>query len=101
MDALSPPQAWRNSQIERFAQRQLHTRKWINFADVADFCAREAGSIIPDEGKRAAAFQAILKDIMNKEFEENGRSQVLFLNCLRKKTRVTRQDLMDIIEYNY
>jgi hypothetical protein len=93
-------QASRKSRIDRFAQRQSRTREWVNFADIADFCARDSGSILPDEEKRTAAFMTLAKDVLNGEFDNSGRSQVLFLNYSTKKARLTHEDLTDIIEHN-
>ncbi len=100
MKTLSPLQAWWEFRIARFTQTQGCAREWISFADIADFCARKSGSIVPDEKKRALAFNTLAKDILNGEFDKNGRSQVLFLNHFTKKARLTREDLTDIIDYN-
>jgi hypothetical protein len=101
VDTVIPTHACRKSQIERFSRRQRDTRDWINFADIADFCAREGGSIVPDEKKRVVAFETLAKGVLNREFERNGRSQVLFLNYFTKKARLTCEELMEIIQHNY
>jgi hypothetical protein len=92
---------WRKSRIERFTKRQRLAREWINFAEVADFLAREDGSIVPDEKKRITAFNTLSNDILSGEFEKNGRSKVLFLNPCTRKIRLTPAELQDVIEYNY
>jgi hypothetical protein len=92
---------WRKSRIERFTKRQRLAREWINFAEIADFCAREDGSIVPDEKKRILAFNTLANDILNGGFEKNGRSKVLFLNPCRRQIRLTPAELKDVIEYNY
>jgi hypothetical protein len=100
MKTLSPIQTWWKSRIERFTQTQRPVREWINFADIADFCSRESGSIVPDEKKRTVALDTLAKDVLRGEFDKNGRSQVLYLNHFTKKVRLTREDLADIIEHN-
>ena len=71
------PFAWRQARIGRFVTAQRRHREWINFAEIADWCAREDQSIEPDERKRAAAFDRLANDLLAGEFEENGRSRVL------------------------
>jgi hypothetical protein len=71
---------WRAARIEHFKERQRKTREWINFEEIADWYSREDGSIVPDENKRVAAFDLLTRDFLAGEFEENGRSRVLFLD---------------------
>jgi hypothetical protein len=71
---------WRAARIEHFKERQWKTREWINFEEIADWCSREDGSIVPDENKRAAALDLLATDLLAGKFEENGRSRVLFLD---------------------
>jgi hypothetical protein len=90
---------WRASRIERFAERQRRDREWINFGEIADWCAREPGSIMPDESLRALALDTLAKDLLAGEFDENGRSQALLLQPYSpKKARMTREYLSDVIE---
>jgi hypothetical protein len=90
---------WRASRIERFAERQRSDLQWINFGEIADWCAREGGSITPDESLRALALDTLARDLLAGEFDENGRSQVLFLNPYSpKKARMTREYLGEAIE---
>jgi hypothetical protein len=98
---LTPVEQWRKARFERFADRQRQVRAWINFADIADYCAREDGSIAPDETKRALAFDTLAQSLLNGEFDQNGRSQVLFFNHCTKKARLTREDLRDIVAGDY
>lgn len=97
--------------VQRFTEKQRHTRNWINFGEIADAYSREL-SIRPDETARAAAFDALASDLLAGEFEENGRSLVLFLHPTREKhrlpqlpshlvQRMTRPWLRDAIEHNY
>src|SRR5215471_8692120 len=66
--------------IERFKERQRRTREWINVAELAEWCSKEHQSIVPSEQKRAAAFDTLTSDLLAGEFEENGRSRVLYLH---------------------
>jgi hypothetical protein len=92
---------WRANRIERFIARQRRVCEWINFTDIAEWCSKEEGSIVPNEHKRAAAFDALERDLLAGEFEENGRSRVLFLSSATTKTKITRTSLKEAMEYNY
>jgi hypothetical protein len=92
----------RDARIERFKQYQRRVREWINFGEIADWCAREEQSIVPNEEKRTSAYTALAKDLLAGEFEKNdGRSRVLYLHPLTAKARMTRQWLQDAITNNY
>jgi hypothetical protein len=69
-------QQWRHARIDRFIRRQRAVHEWINFGEVADFCAREAGSIAPNEVNRALAFEALADALIKGEFDRNGRPHV-------------------------
>jgi len=92
---------WREKRIERFTERQRESREWINFAEIADWCSREDGSIAPNEPKRAKALQTLANDLLTGEFEQNGRSRVLYLHPWTTKARMTREHLSDAIDNNY
>jgi hypothetical protein len=91
---------WRHARIDRFIRRQWQVRDWINFAEVADFCAREAGSIAPDEGKRTRAYEELADAIIKGEFDKDGRSRVFFLHPSSTKVRMTWETLADVIQFN-
>lgn len=92
--------SWRIARIDRFRALQQYDREWINFAEIADWCSREDGSIAPNEQKRAMAFDSLEKDLLAGEFEENCRSRVLYLHPFTTKARMTREWLTDVIEHN-
>jgi hypothetical protein len=92
---------WRAARIEGFRERQRKAREWINFAEIAEWCAKEDQSILPNENKRAAAFDTLASDLLAGEFQENGRSRVLYLHASSARTRMTSEWLKDAIEYNY
>jgi hypothetical protein len=91
----------RQDRIERLIRRLRRGQEWINFGDVADFCAREAGSIAPDEHKRGLAFEGLASALLEGEFDHMGRSHVLFLYSGSKKARMTREWLRDVIDFDY
>jgi hypothetical protein len=92
---------WRTARIKRFAEKQRQTREWINFDEIADWCSKEDQSIVPNKEKRAAAFDTLASDLLAREFEENGRSRVLYLHPATTMARMTREGLKDAIDYNY
>jgi hypothetical protein len=77
---------WRADRIERFTARQRRVREWINFAEIAEWCSREDGSIVANEEKRAAAFDILQTDLLAGDFDENGRSRVFYLHPEIKKS---------------
>ena len=92
---------WRTARIERFAERQRQTREWINFAEIAEWCSKEDQSIVPNKEKSTAAFDTLASDLLAGEFEENGRSRVLYLHPATAKARMARDWLQDAIAHNY
>jgi hypothetical protein len=96
-----PAVQWRADRIHRFTQAQRCAREWINFAEVAEWCSKEDQSIVPSKAKCAAAYDTLAIDLLAGEFEENGRSRVLYLHPAVTKSRMTREWLQDAIEHNY
>jgi hypothetical protein len=92
---------WRAARIKRFEKRQQEAREWINFADIADWCSKEDQSILPNERKREATFDTLASDLLAGEFEENGRSRVLFLHPTTAKARMTPEWFKNIRDHNY
>jgi hypothetical protein len=92
---------WRAARINRFTETQRRKREWINFAEIADWCSKEDQSIVPDKGKSAAAYDTLSSDLLAGEFEENGRSRVLYLHMATTKSKMTRTWLQDAIEHNF
>jgi hypothetical protein len=84
----------------RFAERLRKTCKFTNFADVAERCAREDQSILPNEEKRPAAFDLLACDLLDLKFEKAGRSQVLFLHPRSTMKRMTPELLRDVIKHD-
>src|SRR5262249_25663497 len=82
-------QQWRTARIDRFTAPTKHRREWINFKEIAEYCSEEKG-IVPDEGAREAAYQKLQRDLLEGDFEEHGRSRVLYLHPFIVKARMTR-----------
>ena len=92
---------WRIARINRFTEKQRRTREWINFAEIAEWCSKEDQSILSNKEKSAAAFDTLASDLLAGEFEENGRSRVLYLHPATARARMTREWLQDAIDHNY
>jgi hypothetical protein len=91
----------RDKQIRRFIDTNRYTRDWINFAEIAEWCSEEDGSILPNEAKRAAAYDSLTRDLLAGEFTEDGRSHVLYLHPSIAKVRMTPEWLKDAIDHNF
>jgi hypothetical protein len=88
---------WRAARIDRFTETQKHRREWINFKEVAEYCSEESG-IVPNEVAREAAYQKLQRDLLEGDFEENGRSRVLYLHPSTVKAKMTRDWLSGLME---
>jgi hypothetical protein len=72
--------ASRLASIERFKKVQREQHHWIGFEEIADWCARAAGDIKPDEERRSLTFADLGKSVLSREFYAQNRCRVLFLN---------------------
>jgi hypothetical protein len=88
----------RTAWIDRFTKTQRDKRDWINFAEIAEHCSEEGG-IVPNEVARETAYDKLLADLLEGDFEENGRSQVLYLHPYTTKARMTRECLIGLLEF--
>jgi len=79
----------------RFADRQLHTRDWINLEEIADWVAAEGGAFAMSEAKKKRVLDAIVRDFLSGRFESGGRSKVLFLHPYAGRKRLGRWDYLD------
>src|SRR5262249_37524753 len=61
------------------------------------YCSEESG-VVPDEIARETAYEKLLADLLEGDFEENGRSQVLYLHPYTTKARMTREWLIRLLE---
>jgi hypothetical protein len=65
--------------LAAFAARQEQERRWVSFAEIADWCGRASGNILPDAALRGATFAALAGSLGAGEFERRGHSAVLLL----------------------
>jgi hypothetical protein len=89
--------------IRRFEEVQRHKRNWIKFTEIAEEYSERDGPVAPEKAaaEREHAFAMLRHDFLANNFEESGRSQVLFLFPGGTNRRMTRQRLQDAIDYNY
>src|SRR6516165_11486069 len=85
----------RTARIERITEIQRDKREWINFAEIAEYCSEESG-IVSNEVAREAAYERLLADLLERDFEENGVSQIMYLHPYTSKTRMTREWMADL-----
>lgn len=89
---------WRTNRIARFTADQRRKREWINFAEIADWCSEVDGSVVPNESARVSAYAKLQRDLLESDFEENGRSRVRYLHPWTVKAKITRQEMENMIE---
>jgi hypothetical protein len=89
---------WRTARIERFTKIQRDKREWINLAEIAECCSEESG-VVPNEVARETAYEKFLADLLERDFEENGVSQIMYLHPYTSKTRMTREWLIGLLEF--
>jgi hypothetical protein len=80
---------------------QRHKREWLNLEEIAELCSELDGSGVPNEAARENAYRNLERDLLSGDFEENGRSRVLYLHPSTVRTRMTPEWLQDAIDYNY
>lgn len=83
--------------IERFTVCQIDRRDWISFREIATWYSERGGSAVPDEPQRLVAYDMLAHDLLDREFQERGTSQVLFLHPAVKFTRMTPEKLFDLM----
>src|SRR5262245_10437589 len=89
---------WRTSRIERFTKIQRDKREMINFAEIAEHCSEESG-IVPNEVAQETAYEKLLADLLEGDFEKNGVSQIMYLHPYTSKTRMTREWLIGLLGF--
>jgi hypothetical protein len=77
----------RRERIALCVDEQRRCRDWINFDEIADWCARRDNPsarrdnpFVPNEVVRIGAYDKLRDDLLAGDFEESGESQVLFLH---------------------
>ena len=74
------PRDWRINRAVLFKWRQLRGRAWIQFHEIAEWYAElNRGSIMTEEAASKRAYDMLQRDLLSGDFEEAGRSRVLFL----------------------
>jgi hypothetical protein len=76
-------EANRRNFIDRFRKEQSRMRRWIEFRDLADWCARSTTTTGAAEQAKAQIFalDQLANAILNGQFEDKSRSQVLLLDA--------------------
>ena len=105
---------WQTTQI--ISETELGYRAWIESPASRKFSgasangsisrklltgARKSGFVTPNEDDRSSAYQKLQHDLLAGDFEENGRSRVLYLHPATTKARMTRAWMQDATDYNY
>jgi hypothetical protein len=72
----------RREWIDKFRQRQHAARCWIEFVEIAKWCARSTTGTSADNEQRALelAYQRLAHSVLQGEFEASGRSKILYLD---------------------
>jgi hypothetical protein len=89
---------WRTARIERFTKIQRDKREMINLAEIAECCSEESG-VVPNEVARETAYEKLLADVLEGDFEKNGVSQIMYLHPYTSKTRMTREWMTGLLEF--
>jgi hypothetical protein len=94
---------WDEERIRRFEEDQRRKRESISFVEIADWYSDLGGPVSPKKAAalREQAYSMLERDLLAGNFEEGGRSQVLFLFPGVTNRRMTRQRLQESIDNNY
>jgi hypothetical protein len=89
--------------IERWQERMRQSREWVCFADLADWCARESGTINPDERKKVNAYRQLGESLKLGKFGTGKHTRVpfpdgLILKGTKRWIRMTTQTYEQISE---
>lgn len=83
--------AVRRRHQDRIIERLRHSREWTSFEDIAEWCAREKGSIEPDEGLRSETYRQLGNALAAGEFGLGRNSRVLFLHPRSNWAKMTSE----------
>src|SRR5271169_6453716 len=81
------PKDWRINREVRFTWRQQRQREWISFREIAEWCAERSGQF--NEVELTRAYDMLQHDLLNGDFEEHGRSKVLYLHFRTPMAKMT------------
>ena len=79
-------------------ERLIKIKKLINVAEIAESCSEVSG-IVPNELARDAAYKKFQSDLLERDFEKNGRSQILYFHPNSAKVRMTREWLISLLKF--
>ena len=88
----------RTARIERIIEFFWHSRERISVAEIAEYCSEESG-IVPNEVARETAYEKILADLLERFFEENGVSQLMYLHPYTSETIMTREWMAGLLAF--
>jgi hypothetical protein len=91
------PEEWRVNREVRFTWRQQREREWIPFREIAEWFAELNGGGA-NEAARASAYEMLQHDFLNGDFEEAGRSRILYLHFRTPMAKMTRNRLQTAID---
>ena len=87
-------EAVRTERIRRFKEQQRQHRTWVCFEDIGDWCGRRDNDIVTDPVRIAATYDQLAQSLLAGEFDNLGRTRVLFLSKDSSKARLSREDLI-------
>jgi hypothetical protein len=82
----------------RFISRQRRGRQWISFREIVEWLSEIDGRGVPNETARDNAYNMLQRDLLAGDFEEHGRSMVLYLHPVTPIGRMTRDRLQDALD---
>jgi hypothetical protein len=85
----------KRERVLKIAERQRKKRSWVCFSEIADWCARESGSVDPDGIKIITAYSELLASVFAGEFERNGRTFIVCVSPEATVFRVSRKFLYE------
>jgi hypothetical protein len=73
---------WRRGWIDKFRERQRVARNWIEFLEIAKWCAHSTTGASADAEQQALVlgYQRLAASVLHGEFEVRGRSEILYLD---------------------
>jgi len=86
----------RERAIARFRDQQLCKRNWVNLKEIVEWYAERGGRF--DVAERDRAYDLLIQDLLDGDFEVGVRSKVLYLHPYTKMHRLTRRMLLDVLE---
>jgi len=92
------PRDWRMNREISFVWQQQRLRDWISFREIAEWLSEIDGRGVPNESARAHAYDMLQCDLLAGEFEEGGRSRVLYLHFFTPMAKMTQARLQTALD---